>query len=55
MFMIPLGIQEATCALVGAAIGAMNVKAAKKIWKVISGITFVVIFIVGFAMYFARK
>ena len=38
LFMIPLGMQEASCALIGNEIGANNPKLAKKYFKVISTI-----------------
>lgn len=39
LFMFPLGMQEATCALIGNAIGANNVPLAKRIFKLTLNIT----------------
>ena len=38
VYMMPLGMQEASCALIGNEIGANNPKLAKKYCKVISAI-----------------
>ena len=45
LFMIPLGIQEATCALIGNCIGANNVSLAKRFNALNSKFCFTIVFI----------
>ena len=54
-YMIPLGMQEASCALIGNEIGANNPKLAKKYYKVISTITFLCLIVICLLMGFGRK
>ena len=55
LFMFPIGIQEATSALVGKEIGANNPKLAKKYCKVISTIASLIQVLIGILIYFWRQ
>jgi Na+-driven multidrug efflux pump len=54
MFMVPLGLQEATCSLIGNAIGANHVQLAKRICKVTFMISFAVIVSVSLSVFIGR-
>ena len=54
MFMVPLGMQEAACAIIGNEIGAGNVSLAKKYYKVVSTIAGTAILIISLACFFGR-
>ena len=43
LFMIPLGIQEATCAIIGNCIGANNVPLAKRFFRLFNILTFAIV------------
>ena len=43
LFMVPLGLQEATCAIIGNCIGSNNVPLAKRYFKMINYLTLAVI------------
>ena len=54
MFMVPLGLQEATCSLVGNSIGANHVQLAKRICKVTFMISFAIIITVTLSVFIGR-
>ena len=54
-FMFPMGIQEASCALIGNQIGANNPKLAKKYCKVINSIGFIMQISISLLMILSRK
>lgn len=54
MFMVPLGLQEATCSLVGNSIGANHVQLAKRICKVTFMISFAIILTVTSSVFMGR-
>ena len=53
-FMVPLGIQEATCGVVGNCIGADNVPLAKRFFSVITKFTISIVMALGLLTFFAR-
>ena len=55
MFMIPLGMQEASAAIIGNEIGANNVKLAKKYYKVVSGLAAIALITISASCYFGRE
>ena len=52
VFMIPLGMQEASCAIIGIEIGANNVPLAKRYASVISTIAFCTIIGIALLLYY---
>ena len=54
MFMVPLGLQEATCSLVGNSIGSNHVQLAKRICKVTFMISFAIIITVTLSVFIGR-
>ena len=54
LFMVPLGIQEATCGLVGNCIGANNVPLAKRFFRIITKFTITIVTAMCLMTYFAR-
>ena len=55
LFMVPLGIQEATCGIIGNCIGANNVPLAKRFFSVITRFTMATILILSITTFFARE
>ena len=55
MFMVPMGIQSAACAIIGEQIGANRVPLAKAYFHVMSIITLLTLLIIQTIVYFARK
>ena len=55
LFMIPLGIQEATCAIIGNCIGANNVPLAKRFFSMINKIITVAVLIISVVTFLARE
>ena len=54
LFMVPLGIQEATCGIIGNCIGANNVPLAKRFFNMINVFTFICIAIMCITVGLAR-
>ena len=54
IFMIPLGIQEATCCIIGNCIGANNVPLAKRFFKLISTCALIIILLVSMTVLLTR-
>jgi len=54
MFMVPLGMQEAACAIIGNEIGAGNVSLAKKYYKIVSMIAGGALLVISVACFFFR-
>ena len=55
LFMFPMGIQEASCALIGNEIGANNPKLAKKYCRVITLIAVFMQILIGLLIGFSRQ
>lgn len=55
MFMVPLGMQEASCAIIGNEIGANNVYLAKKYYKIVSTIAGATLLVISLAVFFGRQ
>ena len=55
LYMTPLGIQEATCALIGNCIGANNVPLAQRFFSLIFKINGLTVIILSLLILFARK
>ena len=55
LFMVPLGIQEATCGVIGNCIGADNVPLAKRFFSIITKFTISIVTAMGLMTYFARN
>lgn len=55
IFMVPLGIQEATCGIIGNCIGANNVPLAKRFFSIITKFTLASIIVIGTVIFLARK
>jgi len=55
LFMVPLGIQEATCGIVGNCIGANNVKLAKQFFSIINKFSLFAVISLCTTLYFARE
>ena len=55
LFMIPLGIQEATCGIIGNCIGANNVPLAKRFFGLITKFTMAIILLICLTTYLARS
>ena len=53
--MVPLGMQEAACAIIGNEIGAGNVSLAKKYYKVVSTIAGTALLVISLACFFGRQ
>jgi len=54
MFMVPMGIQSAACAIIGEQIGANRVPLAKEYFRLMSIITLVMLLVVQALVYFGR-
>ena len=54
IFMVPLGIQEATCCIIGNCIGANNVPLAKRFFKLISTCALIIILLVSMTVLLTR-
>ena len=54
IFMVPLGIQEATCCIIGNCIGANNVPLAKRFFKLISTCALIMITLVSMTVILTR-
>ena len=55
LMMITLGVQEATCGIIGNCIGAHNVPLAKRFFSVITKFTMATILIMSTIIFFARQ
>lgn len=55
MFMVPMGIQSAACAIIGEQIGANRVPLAKEYFRLMAVITIMMLFLVQTLVYFGRK
>ena len=55
LFMIPLGIQEATCAIIGNCIGANNVPLAKRFFSMINKIITIAVLVISVVTFVARE
>ena len=55
IFMVPVGIQEATCGIIGNCIGANNVPLAKRFFAIITKFTLSLIILIGIVIFVARK
>ena len=53
--MVPQGLQEASCAIIGNEIGANNVRLARRYYRVISTIVALVAIAISLAIYFCRE
>ena len=52
--MVPLGMQEASCAIIGNEIGANNVALAKKYYKIVSTLAGVTLLVISLGCFFGR-
>ena len=55
LFMVPLGIQEATCGIIGNCIGSNNVPLAKRFFGIITKFTIIVVLVLCLTTYLARS
>ena len=55
VFMVPQGMQEAACAIIGNEIGANNVRLARRYYRVISTIAAVVTIAIALVLYIFRE
>ena len=55
MFMVPMGIQSAACAIIGAEIGANNVPLAKEYFKMMSVMTLLCLVVMQALFYGFRE
>ena len=55
MFMVPMGMQEAACAIIGNEVGAGNVPLAKKYYRVISAIAGSALILISLFCFFCRQ
>ena len=53
--MIPQGMQEASCAIIGNEIGAHNVRQARRYYRVISAIVALITVTISLLIYFFRE
>ena len=54
LFMVPMGIQSAACAIIGEQIGANRVPLAKEYFRIMSIVTLILMLLVDAVFYFGK-